>query len=106
MMPTMEPEMMFGMETSLLLWIALAILVFLLVAGTCVWLMLSLRKKQRLAPGWSRSRPQDAFPAYERGYEAEQPAAAISQEAEQGYSFSEPYEQPQAQYPQTVSAER
>ena len=83
-------------------------LVFLLIAGICVWLMLSFRKRQRLAPGKARSQPQHAYPAYERGYEAEQPAAAISREAEQSYSSSEPtfqYEQPEAQYPQAASVE-
>lgn len=109
MMPTMGPGVMFGMEVSMLLWIVLATLVSLLVIGACVWLALSLLKKQRISPKQYSDQPQDAYPTYERGYQAEQPSAETYQEAGEFHSYSEPrpqYEQPQAQYPQAVSSER
>ncbi len=110
MMPTTTgPQMMSGMEMSMLLWIIPAILLSLLVIGACVWLILRSMKKQGISPKQSGDQPQDAYPIYEQGYQAEQPPAEKpSQEAGQLYSFTEPtsqYEEPQVQYPQIVSSE-
>ena len=110
MMQTMGPRVMFGMEVSILLWIVLATLVSLLVIGACVWLALSLLKKQRISPKPNSDQPQDAYPTYEeRDYQAEQPSAETYQEDGEFHLYSKPttqYEQPQAQNTQAISLER
>lgn len=109
MMPMMGPQMMFGMGMSMLLWIVPAILLAFLVIGACVWLVLHLLKKQGISAKPYGDQLQDAYSTYEQGYQAEQPLAQkTSQEAEEFYPFSEPtpqYEEPQVQYPQSVSSE-
>ncbi len=102
MMPQMGPGMMGGMGPSLLFWwIVLTTVVVLLLISACTWLVVNWLKNQRMARMQAAPQPHDdAYTAYEQGYQPQQPAETETyQEGGQRYSYPQlQYEQPQVQY--------
>jgi hypothetical protein len=86
--------MMFGMATSMFLWLVLGTLLCLLLIGLCIWLVAGWLKQQRAPMIESTSQPQDAYEGYEQGYQAHEPESPTYQEGDQLYSYPQ-YEQPQ-----------
>ena len=93
----MMPTMMFGMATSMFLWLVLGTLLGLLLLGLCIWLVAGWLKKQRTPLTQNTAQPQDAYEDYELGYRPQEPPRAIYQEGDQLYTFLQ-NEQPQTPY--------
>jgi ABC-type nickel/cobalt efflux system permease component RcnA len=90
----MMPTMMFGMATSMFLWLVLATLLCLLLIGLGIWLVARWLKQQRMPQMQSTPQPRDAYEGYEQGYQAQEPKRPTYQEGDQLYSYPH-YEQPQ-----------
>src|SRR6266700_5956532 len=101
----MMPNMMFGMETYMFFWLALATLVGLLLIGTCIWLVAGWLKKQRTPLMQNTPQPQDAYEGYEQGYQAHEQPRATYQEGGQLYSYPQD-EQPKTSYQAMEQLER
>lgn len=91
----MMPTMMFGMATSMFLWLVLGTLLCLLLIGLGTWLVAGWLKQQRMPKMQSTLQPRDAYEDYERGYQAGEPKHSTYQEGGQLYSYPQD-EQPQA----------
>jgi hypothetical protein len=91
------PNMMPGMGTYMLFWLALATLVFLLLIGTCIWLVAGWLKKQRTSMMQDIPQPQDAYEGYEQGNQPLEQPPETYQEGGQRYYYPQ-NEQPQAQH--------
>jgi hypothetical protein len=95
----MMPTMMFGMGIYLFFWLALAMLVCLLLIGTCIWLVAGWLKKQRTPMMQDTPQPGDAYEGYEQGYQPLQQPPETYLEGGQRSSYPQ-NEQPQTQYPE------
>src|SRR6266568_5004541 len=93
----MMPTMMFGMATSMFLWLILGTLLGLLLLGLCIWLVAGWLKKQRTLLTQSTAQPREASEGFEQGYQAHEPPRATYQESGQLYSYPQ-NEQPQIPY--------
>src|SRR5437899_10562365 len=92
----MMPTMMFGMATSMFLWLVLGTLVGLLLLGIGIWLVAGWLKKQTTPLTQSTPQPREAYEGYE-GDQAQQQPRATYQEGDQLYSYPQK-EQPQTPY--------
>lgn len=83
----MMPTMMFGMATSMFLWLVLGTLLCLLLIGLGIWLVAGWLKQQRMPQMQSTPQPRDEYEGYEQGYQAHVPPPATYQEGDQLYSY-------------------
>jgi hypothetical protein len=93
----MMPTMMFGMASSLFLWLVLATLLCLLLIGTCIWLVAGRLQKQRTPLMQDTPQPRDAYEEYEQGYQPQGQPPITDQEGGQ-HSAYPPHEHSNAQY--------
>ena len=91
----MMPSMMFGMATSMFLWLVLGTLLCLLIIGLGIWLIAGWLKQQRTSLMQSTPQPRDAYEGDEQGYQAHELKLPTYQEGGQLYSY------PQDEQPQT-----
>jgi hypothetical protein len=93
----MMPSMMFGMATSMFIWLVVGTLLCLLLIGLCLWLAAGWLRKQRTPLTQNSPQPRDAYERYEQGYQAHEPERPTYQEGDQLYSYPQD-EQPQTPY--------
>lgn len=93
----MMHNMMFGMATSMFIWLVLGTLLCLLLIGLGIWLVAGWLKQQRTPQMQSAPQPRDAYEGYEQGCQAREPELPAYQEGAQLYSY------PQDEQPQTPS---
>ncbi len=100
----MGPGMMNGIGPWMPFWIILAIVIALALIALGARLVMSLRKRQGTFPMQHGPQPQDAYQAYEQGYQAQQQPSETYQEGEQHYPYPQSQnEQPQAEYPKIMA---
>ena len=88
------PSMMFGMATSMFIWLVLGTLLCLLPIGLCIWLAAGWLRKQRTPLMQNTPQPQDVYEGYEQGYQVHVPPRATYREGDQLYSYPQ-YERTQ-----------
>ncbi len=98
-------NMMSGMGTSMLFWIALITLICLLIIGACAWLLASWLKNHKASMTQYTPQPRDAYEEYEQGYQPQQQPPETYDEGVQRYAYP-PNEQGQTQYQEMEQLER
>ena len=91
------PNMMFGMEASMFIWIVVITLICLLIIGVVAWIIARLLHKQKTSTTQYVAQPRDAYEEYEQGYRPQEQPLETYQEGEQRYAYPQD-EQMGAQY--------
>ncbi|HEY7419561.1 MAG TPA: hypothetical protein VH593_30545, partial [Ktedonobacteraceae bacterium] len=97
MMNNMMPGSM--MDSGMVLWTALGILLLLALIGAAAWLLANWLNVQRTRQRRSAPQPRDSYQEYEQGYQPPLHVPEPYQENELHYAYHPSQdEQPQAQY--------
>ena len=102
----MMHSMMSGAGSILLFWVAPVIVLGLLLLGAFLWLAMNWLKGRKAAFRQSSPQPHESvenWPAYEHGYQAQQPAQEMYQEG--GLSVSSQGEQPCVEQNEIMSSQ-
>ncbi len=97
----MMPNMMPGIDPYTLFWVTVGVPFCLILVVTCIWLVMRWLKHRRTRGMQNTPQPKDAYPDYQQGYPPQQPSPETAEEGEQSYPYP-PYEQTQAQHPETM----